>query len=162
MNTIAAAAGVGRQTMYRWWPSKGAVLLEAMVERAQRTAPVPTANTRLDELEYFLASTFAAVSEPSTAALLRTGMGEALRDPEAASVLREFAAHRRMILLDILTRAQAEGELPEHVDLSLLADQAYGLLWYRLLIAESGLSADVGRALARALIHQATAPPRPM
>jgi hypothetical protein len=77
-------------------------------------------------------------------------------------VLREFAAHRCAILLDILTRAQTEGQLPEHVDLSLLADQAYGPLWYRVLIAESGLSADVGRALARALFRQATAPPRPM
>ena len=77
-------------------------------------------------------------------------------------MLREFAAHRRAVLLDILTRAQAEGEFPEHVDLSLLADQAYGLLWYRVLIAESGLSADVGRALARALFRQATAPPRPV
>jgi AcrR family transcriptional regulator len=156
INTIAAAAGVGRQTIYRWWSSKGAVLLEAMVGRAERAVPVPTAGSRLEELESFLASTFATASEPSTATLLRTGMAEALRDPEAASVLREFAAHRRAILIDMLARAQAEGELPQGVDLALLADQAYGVLWYRLLLAESGPSADVGRALASALIRQAS------
>jgi len=159
VNTIADAAGVGRQTIYRWWPSKGAVLLDAMVERARREAPLHAADTRLEELESFLIATFASVSEPATAALLRTGMAEAMRDPEAASALRKFTAHRRAILIDILARARASGELPGHTDLGLIADQAYGLLWYRVLLGEAELSAEVGRELAHALIRQDRAEP---
>ena len=101
----------------------------------------------------FLVATFASVSEPATAALLRTGMAEALRDPEAASVLRQFTAHRRAILIDILTRARECGELPGHADLELIADQAYGLLWYRVLLGEAELSAEVGRELAHTLVR---------
>ena len=43
IDALAAAAGVGKQTIYRWWPSKAAVLAEAMTQRAR--AQVPTADT---------------------------------------------------------------------------------------------------------------------
>src|ERR1700756_5092795 len=38
---IAERAGVGKQTIYRWWPSKSAVLLDAMIRRAEEVAPAP-------------------------------------------------------------------------------------------------------------------------
>jgi AcrR family transcriptional regulator len=38
---IAERAAVGKQTIYRWWPSKSAVLLDAMIGRAEQVAPVP-------------------------------------------------------------------------------------------------------------------------
>ena len=46
------------------------------------------------------------------------------------------------------------GGLSGHADLELIADQAYGLLWYRVLLGEAELSAEVGRELAHALIKQ--------
>ena len=57
---IADRAGVGKQTIYRWWPSKSAVLLDAMIHRAQQVAPSPDTGDLAADLRLFLRSTFAA------------------------------------------------------------------------------------------------------
>ena len=57
---IAERAGVGKQTIYRWWPSKSAVLLDAMIHRAEEVAPAPDSGDLQTDLRLFLRSTFAA------------------------------------------------------------------------------------------------------
>ena len=150
VDAIARAAGVSKHTIYRWWPSKGAVLLEAMVERARREAAVPDTGDLRTDLEAFLAATFSAVERSGP--LLRTTMAEALRDPGAAEGLGEFAAARREELQGLLARGQARGELSSDADLSLMVDQVYGVLWYRLLIGHAPLDTDLAARLTRSLI----------
>jgi len=151
---IAAMAGVGRQTIYRWWPSKGAVLLEAMVERAGSELSPIDSGTLIGDLELFLTATFRAASDAPTARLLRSVMAESLRDLHAGEALREFTARRRDVLREILGRAEERGELARGVDLDLVIDQAFGLLWYRTLLGHEPLSRKSALGLARALVRQ--------
>ena len=60
VDAIAVQAGVGKQTIYRWWPSKSAVLLDAMIQRADEVAPAPDSGDLQSDLRRFLRSTFAA------------------------------------------------------------------------------------------------------
>ena len=138
---IAQASGVSKHTIYRWWPSKGAVLLEAMVEHARQEAGTPPAGVLAADLERFLAATFSAAEH--AAPLLRSAMAEAQRDPRAAEGMRQFTAARREELHRLLAAGQSRGELPGNTDLDLLIDQVYGLLWYRILIGHAPLTADV-------------------
>ncbi len=154
VDKIAATAGVGRQTIYRWWPSKGAVLLEAMIERASSEVPPIDSGTLIGDLEGFLTATFRAASEASTARLLRTVMAESLRDPHAGEVLQEFTARRREAMREILSRAEARSELAKGADWDLVVDQAFGLLWYRTLIGHEPLARKTALGLARALVTQ--------
>jgi AcrR family transcriptional regulator len=156
VETIAAQAGVGKQTIYRWWPSKYAILLEVMTERARVDVPIPDTGTLVGDLEAFLTATFLGATSAPTSSLLRTVMAEAQRDPQAAEVLREFTSGRRAALRQILDRGQTSGELPLGADLDLMADQAYGLFWYRLSLGHAPLTPDVAAQLARALATQAT------
>ena len=154
IDTIAAAAGVGKQTIYRWWPSKGAVLLEAVAERAGADIPVPDTGSLLGDLGGFLRATFRAVGHERTVSVLRHAMAEAQRDPHAGEHMRAFIAGRRAVLRGLLERARDRGEVSPGTDLDLVVDQAYGVLWYRILVGHAPLSATEADALARALTAQ--------
>jgi AcrR family transcriptional regulator len=149
MGEIAQAAGVSKHTIYRWWPSKGAVLLDALVERARREPGRPSAGTPAAELETFLAATFRTAER--AAPLLRSAMAEAQRDPKAAEGMRQFTAERRAELRSLLAAGQGRGELSADTDLDLLVDQIYGLLWYRILIGHAPLNAHTAAQLTRTL-----------
>ncbi|KAA9153864.1 TetR/AcrR family transcriptional regulator [Amycolatopsis acidicola] len=151
VDTIAAAAGVGKQTIYRWWPSKGAVLLEAAVAQAEIQAPVPDTGSLGQDLDVFLVATFRTVA--ANKSLLRNAMAEALRDDAAAKVLKEFAVSRRAALAEILERAQQRGVAIEDRDLTL--DQAFGVLWYRILFEHDELDEQAAERLAAALARSA-------
>lgn len=161
VETIAREAGVGKQTIYRWWPSKGAVILEALTERARDVVPAPDTGSLLGDLEAFLISTFRAVQRDSTSSVLRTVMAEAQRDAHLTKVLQEFTGRRRAALREIAARGRNRGELPPDADLDLLVELAYGLLWYRVLIGHAPLTDQLASQLAHTLVAAAHPRPRP-
>jgi AcrR family transcriptional regulator len=154
IDAIAAAAGVGKQTIYRWWPSKGAVVLEAMTERAGIEVPVPDCGTVTEDLISCLGATFRNASKSSVSRILRFVMAEAQHDPWAAEVLGRFTAQRRNSLRVILERGQTRNEISESADVDLLIDQAFGFLWYRMLVGHAPLTRRVARDLAEGLVKQ--------
>lgn len=149
---IAREAGVGKQTLYRWWPSKAAVVAEAMGRRARDIAPVPDTGTVLGDLREFLAGTFTGAAEPANRNALRQIMASAQQDEHLAEAVAGFTAARRDALRSLLERAGRRGELPAGADLDLAVDQAYGVLWYRLLVGHAPLDRRAAEQLARALI----------
>jgi AcrR family transcriptional regulator len=154
VDAIAVAAGVGKQTIYRWWPSKYAILLEAMVERARAVVPVPDTGTLAGDLTAFLEATFAGADDPHTASMLRTLMAGAQRDPKAAEVLRSFTESRRAALREVVERGEERGETAPDADLDLLVEQAFGVLWYRIMVGHAALDAASARRFAEALLRQ--------
>ncbi|MGW9207144.1 TetR/AcrR family transcriptional regulator [Embleya sp. NPDC055664] len=155
IDTIARAAGVGKQTIYRWWPSKGAVLLEALIGLAGDVVSPPRGETLRADLTFFVTATFRGARAESTAAVLRSLVREAARDPHAADLVRTFTETRRDALRALL--AGHPDELAPDADLDLIVDQMYGLFWYRFLLAHRPLSDEAAAALGAALAAQAGA-----
>jgi AcrR family transcriptional regulator len=149
---IAERAGVGKQTIYRWWSSKSAVLLDAMIHRAQQVAPAPDSGDLHTDLRLFLRSTFAAA--PENRSLLLGVLREALGDTTTMDRLATFTAARRDELAQILDRARARGQIPIPEWPETVVDQAFGLLWYRLIFAHQPLDEQVADDLATALATQ--------
>ena len=113
VDAIAQRAGVGKQTIYRWWPSKSEVLLDAMIHRAEAVAPAPDSGDLETDLRGFPRSTFGAV--PDNRSLLLGVLREALGDPETMDQLTAFTAARRDALAQILRRAENLGtRAPRH------------------------------------------------
>jgi AcrR family transcriptional regulator len=148
MEALARAAGVGKHTLYRWWPSKAAVVAEAAAARAAAEVPVPDSGALAGDLEAFLTATFRAADHPEIAPVLRTLAAEAQRDPAAAQILREFTAGRRRVLRELLERGNARGQLRRDVDIDLLVDAAYGVFWYRFLVGHRPPDAAAARGIA--------------
>jgi AcrR family transcriptional regulator len=149
---IAERAGVGKQTIYRWWPSKSAVLLDAMIHRARQLAPAPDGGDLHADLRLFLRSTFAAA--PDNRSLLLGVLREALADDATMDRLSTFTAARRDELARILDRARVRGQIPVVKWPATIVDQAFGLLWYRMIFAHEPLDEDAADELAAALAAQ--------
>jgi AcrR family transcriptional regulator len=149
---IAERAGVGKQTIYRWWPSKSAVLLDAMIHQARQVAPAPDSGDLRADLRQFLRSTFAAV--PDNRSLLLGVLREALGDSATMNRLAAFTAARRDELAQILERARARGQIPRAERPATVVDQAFGLLWYRMIFAHAPLDERAADQLAVALATQ--------
>ncbi|MBV2153337.1 TetR/AcrR family transcriptional regulator [Kitasatospora sp. SUK 42] len=152
IDAIARTAGVGKQTVYRWWPSKGAVLLDALTDRADQDVSGPDTGALHTDLRAFLGTSFEAAQRDTTASALRTLAREAARDPHLAELMRTFTSARREALRELLARGRDRGELAEDADLDLIVDQVYGVLWYRFLLGHAPLDAAVAERLADTLV----------
>jgi AcrR family transcriptional regulator len=151
IDAIAAEAGVGRQTIYRWWPSKGAVVADALARHARVVVPDRHTGSFAGDLEAFLADSFAGLQDQGYAGRLRQIVAAGQHDEHVAQVLADFTAVRRAALRALLERGRDAGELAPDADLDMLVDMAYGVLYYRLLVGHAPLDQDAARSLAAEL-----------
>lgn len=139
---IAAAAGAGKQTLYRWWPSKGRIVLEAFLVRERERIDRPReAAIRAGDLTKFLVAE-CANAQPFFAAL-RFLVTEAQSDADLMAALRAGVFEPRAAALrTILSRRVAETE-----GIETLIGAIDGAIWRRLIIGEP-LDEDFARRLA--------------
>jgi len=152
---IAARAGVGKQTIYRWWPAKADVLLEAGAAKADLRVPVTDHGSYRADLRAFLEASYAMGNQPQFAGLLRALMAEAQLDPEFGMRFRAAFLERRREALAVITgRARERGDLPDRPDPETVADIVFGTIWYRILATrrpfDPGLADDLLDVLAPA------------
>jgi AcrR family transcriptional regulator len=136
IETIATVAGTGRQTIYRHWPGKAELVLDAFVSHA-RSAVDETPATESSEhaVTRFLDRTFLALQETGPA--LRSLMAHAQRDARFRELFRErFIEVRRDSLRRLLRRGVDLGDFPADAAIETAVSALYGALWYRLLLSE--------------------------
>jgi AcrR family transcriptional regulator len=155
IDAIAAEAGVGRQTIYRWWPSKGAVVADALARHAQVLVPERDTGSFTGDLAAFLTDSVTGLENEVLADRLRQIVAEAQRDEHVAQVIADFTAVRRAALRALLERGQNAGELAADADLDMLVDMTYGVLYYRLLVGHAPLDEKAARSLAAELTRSA-------
>jgi AcrR family transcriptional regulator len=148
---VARQAGVGKQTIYRWWKCKAELVLEAYANHAASKTPVPDRGTVRGDLEAFLGAGFKRLTDIS-GPIMRGLMADAVHDEEFREVLMTaFLGKRRDALKEILRRGVARGELEPGADLDLACDLILGPMWYRLLLQHGKLDAKFARQLAGAV-----------
>ncbi|HTW02898.1 MAG TPA: TetR/AcrR family transcriptional regulator [Streptosporangiaceae bacterium] len=131
---IAARSGAGKQTIYRWWPSKNDVLLEALAAKADLHVPVTDEGSFRADLRAFLLASFAMGRQPQLIDLLRALMARAQIDEAFGERFRAaFLQRRRDALAVILDRALERGDLPQGASPGTVSDLVFGLFWYRML-----------------------------
>ncbi|MEU1734295.1 TetR/AcrR family transcriptional regulator [Streptosporangium sp. NPDC020145] len=134
---IAARAGVGKQTIYRWWPSKGAVLFDAFLalsEGEEGEAALPDTGDLEADLKTVMRATVAELSDPRYDEPMRALTTEIAHDPGLAAVYRErLDEPMREIKKRRLAVAQRAGQLAGDLDLDLAVDVLWGPLLNRWL-----------------------------
>jgi AcrR family transcriptional regulator len=133
---VAARAGAGKATIYRWWQTKGTLAIEAflvaLAPRMDATHDTVSAITDLRTQVHHAAGVYRG----RTGQLLRELIALGQEDSATSKVLRtDFVEPRRQAALRLLQRALQAGELPAGTDIDVLADALWGPIFHRLLVS---------------------------
>jgi AcrR family transcriptional regulator len=135
MDAVAARAGVSKATIYRWWPTKETLALDALYAEWTLAAPVPkdTGSLRGDLIE-LLSPWVRLVAAQPYARVIAALLANTRTDPAfAAEYRRRVIEPRRGQAREIFRRAIERGEVPADLDLEVALDLIYGPLYLRLL-----------------------------
>ncbi|NUP44451.1 MAG: TetR/AcrR family transcriptional regulator [Streptomyces sp.] len=156
IEAVAAAAGVGKTTIYRWWPSKEALVADALAE-IFRADEIPDLGDTHAELRQAVDMTIHNYTNEDMATALPALAASLLHHPELMTRFRETFLHRkRENIAAALHRGIQRGDLPDDLDTDLVQDIWAGTILYRRLMTGSSLDTD----LADHLIQLTTkAPP---
>ncbi|MEV0582056.1 TetR/AcrR family transcriptional regulator [Nonomuraea sp. NPDC050310] len=133
IEAIAARAGVGKPTIYRWWPSKAMVTIELLIEIAEQTTGYPDTGDFAADLRTQMQGLIAAIHPPRTSPLAGV-IAEGLQNPDVARQLRELLLEPQLELFRARLRlAQQQGQFPPDADPEVALYLLYGPLHYRLL-----------------------------
>ena len=142
VDAIAAHAGVGRATIYRWWPNKAAVVMDAFLADTAPQMPFPDSGSAREDLRQQMRRVIRLFNLPAVRRPFLALIAESQHDPELAAALRErFIAQRRSAATGVVARGIERGELRSDVDPEIVIDAFYGALYYRLLISGQTLTA---------------------
>jgi AcrR family transcriptional regulator len=150
---VAERAGVGKTTIYRRWPSKGLLALDAFVASFREEQPLPDTSTLRGDLLAALRAWVRAVTETPMGPMLTGLIAEAQHDPELHAAWRdrviEPLRRQRRIMLD---RAIARGEIPASVDREVVLDLLFGAAQHRLLLGHLEMTEDFIREVVDVIL----------
>ncbi|HEX8854735.1 MAG TPA: TetR/AcrR family transcriptional regulator [Thermoleophilaceae bacterium] len=157
-DAVAARAGVSKATMYRRWPSKDALLVDAVGSLVSEIA-VPDTGTLREDVRLLLRRAVRLYADSRPEKLIPELVSEMRRNPDLADAVRSgFLAQRRAALAEILERARARGELRDDIDRELALDLLGGVIYYRFLITGGPLDDALADSLTEALLHGIAVP----
>ncbi len=146
LDAIAKYAGTSRPTLYRWWQSKGEILLDAMLEATNRTVTYKQSGVLLNDLRQHARDYVVLLTGPYGAAY-RAVFAEGLANDEFMKLVRtRLIAPRRAATQARLMQAIYAGELPRKVDIERLIDALYAPFLYRLILAHQPLNSKYADA----------------
>lgn len=140
IEAVAARAGVGKTTIYRWWPNKALLVSDAFMSSVIRETRFPDTGSVREDLRLQM-QRLAGIFRGPRGRILRSLVGGGQSDPELIAAFRSrFLLPRRAEAFGILQRAMDRGQLPSDLDRNLLLDTLYGPLYFRMLIGHGSLS----------------------
>ncbi|MEV0591373.1 TetR/AcrR family transcriptional regulator [Nonomuraea cavernae] len=126
---VAERSGVNKTTIYRWWPSKAALLGAALVEADVLGFEPPDTGSLRGDLVALVEGVRRLLTEPPASDIAVAALGAAVRHPELDG--RRFFIDRFVRERQIFERAVRRGELAESVDPMLVVDLLAGVVWVR-------------------------------
>jgi AcrR family transcriptional regulator len=136
---IARKAGVGKATIYKWWPSKAYIAFDAFSRRLKEMVPIRDTGSAERDFKQQLRSLFAFFNTPA-GLVLRHFLAEGQVDEEFASLFRDrFIKPRRETIGVIFDRAVERGQIRRGLDREVVLDLIYGPGFYRMLIRHEPL-----------------------
>jgi AcrR family transcriptional regulator len=139
-DSIAARAGVGKTAIYRRWPNKAAVVMDAFLAQVGPSTNFPRTTRAIDSMQMQLRAQ-AKVFRGRYGGLVKALLGEAQFDPELAEAFRKrWTLPRRQLAKQVFEEAIEQGDLRSDIDIEAAIDMLYAPIYYRLQIGTGPLS----------------------
>jgi AcrR family transcriptional regulator len=136
---LARAAGVSKATLYRWWKSKEAILLDAFFEKLKPVLPYEADGSPLETLRRNVIRGAAWLQSEDGRIAVRL-ISDVYEDPKLRRLfLEHFYLPRRALQLQLVKAAIDAGELRKETDPDVLVDALQGPLYFRFLIGHAPL-----------------------
>jgi AcrR family transcriptional regulator len=157
MEAVAKRAGVGKPTLYKWWPTKASLVLAMFKERIAVALPPPSVGTA-EEAIRDAARALIGPLNGQLGKVLSELIAEGQSEP---AILRELfdkhiRGHQEADAAGI-ERGKTSGELASDVDPQLIIDAVFGAIFYRLLFRTSPLTEEFSDKLVRQVFRGARA-----
>ena len=157
MEAVAKRAGVGKPTLYKWWPTKAALVFAMFKERIAIALPSPSAGTAEEAIRE-VARALIGPLNGQLGKVLSELIAEGQSEPAILQDLfdKHIRGHEEANTADI-ERGKKSGELASDVDPQLIIDAVFGAIFYRLLFRSSPLTEEFSDKLVRQVFRGARA-----
>ena len=141
IEAIAARAGVGKQTIYRWWRGKGMVILDALTETAPQDVVLPDTGDLRADLRAVIRATVAEFADPRLSATTRALTIETLADDTLAEQVRDRLLRPQLTALrNRLDAGRRAGQVRADVDLDQVVELLIGPIYHRWMLRTGPLT----------------------
>jgi AcrR family transcriptional regulator len=141
MDAVAGRAGVSKATIYRWWPSKQMLALDALFGWAATRAPTRDTGTLRGDLLALIRPLVREIRRRPYGRVVAALVSEVQSDPVFAEAYRTHFIHpRREAMRAAFARAAERGEVAADLDVEVALDLIYGPVYHRLLHGHAALS----------------------
>ncbi|MFJ7197157.1 MULTISPECIES: TetR/AcrR family transcriptional regulator [unclassified Streptomyces] len=153
IEAVAQESGVNKTTIYRWWPSKPALLRAALIHARVLDIDIPDTGSLRGDLISLTEQITRLLTDGRTEPVARAmTSGTGLPDDELALLAHDFFADRFSREQPVFVRATARGELPADADPMLLLDLIAGAVWMRVLLRREPVPPDFARDVVDAVL----------
>jgi AcrR family transcriptional regulator len=158
IEAIAADAGVGKTTVYRWWPNKGALVVDAFASSTEHKLHFPDTGSVHQDMRLQM-NQFLGILRSRQGRIVAALLGAGQSDPALLEAFRErFLRPRRQEAYKTLRRGIERGELRKGLDLDLVLDTLYGAIYMRFIIRHDELSENYVKEVCNLVLRNATPP----
>jgi AcrR family transcriptional regulator len=150
---VAARAGVGKTTIYRWWSTKADIYIDLYSELALRIVPPPDTGDYVRDLVILVQGAFKLYRDTAAGPALSGIIAEAQSNAAISEKVRSrFAPSRRQVIMTILERGVKHGQIPRTADIQIVGDLIIAATWFSLLGGNQPLTAARAEHLVRAIL----------
>ncbi|MBU8860913.1 MULTISPECIES: TetR/AcrR family transcriptional regulator [unclassified Micromonospora] len=157
VEAIAARAGVGKQTIYRWWRGKGAVILDALADDVPEVIALPDTGDLRADLRQVLRATVAEFADPRLSATTRAITIETLADEDLGAQARDRLLRPQLNAVRVrLEAAREAGQVRPDASLDQVVELLFGPLYHRWLLRNGPLTDDYADGIVDLVVAAVT------
>jgi AcrR family transcriptional regulator len=151
---VAKLSGASKMTIYKWWPSKGALALDGYFRRVEPQLAFPDTGDIEADLRTQLHAFLRVILDSPAGRVIGELIGQAQSDPGLkAAYLERYSGPRRAKAVAAMETAKGRRQLSASLDPETVVDQLWGACYHRLLLPDQPLTDEFVDALVDNLFH---------